>query len=82
MTAKTDRDEAAAQVARLEALAEKYYDEMYETAYPVGCYADMKDCFVDAIGPAERAGLTEDAARLRRRLDHCKNVYRSQFSRS
>lgn len=74
--------QAAEQVARLEALAEKHYDEMYETRYPSGCYADMKDCFAEAIGVAERAGMTEDAKRLRTRLDHCKQVYRSQFSQS
>jgi hypothetical protein len=73
-------DDARQQVARLEALAEKAYDEMYETRYPLGCYADLKDLFADAIGLAERAGLTEDAARLRQRLDHCKKVYRSQFA--
>jgi hypothetical protein len=71
---------AQAQVARLEALAEKAYDEMYETRFPTGCYADLKDHFVDAIGVAERAGLTADAERLRKRLNHCKKVYRSQFS--
>ena len=79
---KTERAQAAAQVARLEALAEKAYDEMYETRYPSGCYADLKDCFADAIGVAEHAGLTEDAERLRKRLDHCRKVYRSQFSGS
>jgi hypothetical protein len=78
----TAREEASAQVARLEALAEKAYDDMYETRYPTGCYADLKDCFSDAIGLAERAGLAEEAARLRKRLDHCKQVYRSQFSSS
>jgi hypothetical protein len=76
------RADAAAHVARLEALAEKAYDDMYETRYPTGCYADLKDYFVDAIGVAERAGLTADAERLRKRLDHCKKVYRSQFSTS
>jgi hypothetical protein len=78
--ATAEREEAAEQVARLEALAERAYDEMYETRYPVGLYSYLKDYFSEAIGVAERAGLTDDAERLRKRLDHCKKVYRSQFA--
>ena len=70
-----------AEVAALEALAEKAYDEMYDSRSPAGCYSDLKDYFRDAISAAERAGLTEDAARLEKRLAHCKAVYRSQFSK-
>ena len=66
--------------AELEALAEKAYDEMYETRFPIGCFADLKDYFSEAIGAAERAGLLDEANRLRRRLEHCKEVYRKQFS--
>jgi hypothetical protein len=73
-------DEARASIARLEALAEKAYDEMYETRSPHGCYSEMKDCFVDAIGVAERAGLEAEAKRLTARLEHCRAVYRSQFT--
>jgi hypothetical protein len=73
------RAEAARHVARLDALAEKYYDEMYETHSLTGCYADMKDCFTEAISVAEMAGLSTDAERLRKRLDHCKEVYRKHF---
>jgi AAA family ATP:ADP antiporter len=72
-------DEARADIARLEALAEKAYDDMYETRYPTGLYSDMKDCFIDAIGIAERAGLDAEAKRLTARLEHCRAVYRSQF---
>jgi hypothetical protein len=73
-------EQALAAVARLEALAEKAYDDMYETRYPAGLYADMKDCFAEAIGIAERAGLHAEAKRLAARLAHCRAVYRSQFS--
>jgi hypothetical protein len=69
-----------ARIAQLEALAEKAYDEMYETRSPAGCYSDMKDCFADAIGVAERAGLEAEAKRLTARLEHCRAVYRSQFT--
>ena len=67
-------------IAELEALAEKAYDEMYETRFPMGCFADLKDYFSEAIGTAERAGLLDEANRLRQRLEHCRHVYRKQFS--
>jgi hypothetical protein len=70
----------ASEVARLEALAEKAYGQMYDSRNPTACYSDLKDYFSDAIGAAERAGLGDDAKRLRQRLAHCKQVYRSQFS--
>jgi hypothetical protein len=79
MTARPDKTDRE-QVAILEALAEKAYDEMYETRSPAGSYRDLKDYFAKAIGVAERAGLTADAERLRKRLAHCKAVYRSQFT--
>jgi hypothetical protein len=75
-------DDVRATIARLEALAEKAYDQMYETRAPSGCYSDMKDCFAEAIGVAERAGLAADAKRLTARLEHCRAVYRSQLSGS
>jgi hypothetical protein len=73
-------DDARAEVARLEALAERAYDEMYETRSPAGSFSDLKDHFAAAIGVARRAGLTADVERLIKRLDHCRKVYRSQFS--
>jgi hypothetical protein len=71
---------ARAEAARYEALAEAAYDEMYETRSPTGPYSDVKDFFALAIGAAERAGLHDEAKRLNARLEHCKQVYRSQFS--
>jgi hypothetical protein len=68
------------QIAQYEALAEKAYDEMYNTRFPLGCYADLKDYFSAAISAANQAGLTDEAERLEKRLDHCKEVYRKQFS--
>ena len=73
-------EQALAAIARLEALAEKAYDDMYETRHPAGLYAEMKDSFAEAIGIAERAGLDAEAKRLAARLAHCRAVYRSQFS--
>lgn len=71
---------ARAEVAKFEALAEAAYEEMYETRSPTGPYGDLKDFFALAIGAAERAGLHEEAKRLNARLEHCKQVYRSQFT--
>ena len=68
------------QIAKCEALAEQAYEEMYDSRYPVGCYADLKDYFSAAISAANDAGLTDEAMRLQTRLDHCKQVYRKQFS--
>jgi hypothetical protein len=73
-------DEDLRRMAELEALAEKAYDEMYETRFPAGLYSELKECFALAIGAAERAGRPDEAARLTRRLDHCREVYRKQFS--
>jgi hypothetical protein len=70
------------QVARFEALAEKAYDEMYDSRYPAGEYSDLKDYFALAIGAARDAGLPAEAERLSKRLAHCKAVYRKQFSQS
>ena len=68
------------EVAKYEALAETAYDEMYDARSPAARYSHLKDFFAMAIGAAERAGLHDDAKRLSARLDHCKEVYRSQFS--
>jgi hypothetical protein len=67
-------------VARYEALAEAAYEEMYETRSPTGPYSDLKDFFALAISAAERTGLHDEAKRLKERLEHCKQVYRHQFS--
>lgn len=74
------RDDELRQMAEFEARAEKAYDDMYETRFPAGLYSDIKDFFALAIGAAERAGRPDEAARLTRRLEHCREVYRKHFS--
>jgi hypothetical protein len=69
-----------AQIAACEALAEKAYDAMYDSRYPAAEYSDLKDYFAEALGLAQRAGLNGEVERLSKRLEHCKAVYRSQFS--
>ena len=78
--AASDEEEGRQEVARYEALAEAAYSEMYETRSPAGSFSELKECFAMAIGAAERAGLHDEAKRLKARLDHCRKVYRSQFS--
>jgi hypothetical protein len=74
-------DEASLkEIAEYEALAEKAYGEMYDSRSPAACYSDLKDYFAQAISAAERFGLNAEAKRLSKRLDHCKQVYRNQFS--
>jgi hypothetical protein len=63
-----------------EALAEKAYDDMYDSRSPAACYSDLKDFFATAIAAANQAGLQQEAERLSKRLEHCKQVYRRQFS--
>ena len=67
-------------LAHLEALAEKAYDEMYETRSPSGSYSDAKEYLYDAISLARRIGREDEAIRLEKRLDHIKAVFRSQMS--
>jgi hypothetical protein len=78
-----ERKSQLEQLARLKALGEKYYDDMYE-AHSFGgataCYSDAKECFYDAIGLARRLGLEEEVNTLEDRLAHIKAVFRSQFA--
>jgi hypothetical protein len=68
------------EISVYEALAEKAYAEMYDSRSPAACYSDLKDYFSQAIGIAERFGLDMEAKRLSKRLNHCRQVYRNQFS--
>ena len=73
-------DDELREMAKFEALAEKVYDEMYETRFPAGFYSELKELFALAIGAAGRAGRPDEVERLSKRLEPCKAVYRSQFS--
>ena len=68
------------QVANLERLGEDAYTRMYDTRSPTGEYSDAKDYFSSAIQLANELGLKDEAARLEKRLEHIKSVFRSQFS--
>ena len=73
--------QARVDMVRLEAYAEAAYDAMYE-ARLYGAkdrYEDARRHFDRAIEAAQRAGLHEEATRLKRRRDHVARVYNSQF---
>jgi hypothetical protein len=83
MADETEREAQLRQLEHLRAMGEKAYDDMYEAHSSSGataCYSDAKECFYDAIGLAERLGLTDEAEALRKRLEHIKAVFRSQFT--
>ena len=78
---RTDDELNRNRLRKLNALGEKYYDQMYESGRGAnGCYSNAKDAFDDAIGLAKELGLNEEAQALSKRLEHIKAVFRSQFS--
>jgi hypothetical protein len=72
---------ARVDMVRLEALAEAAYDAMYEARLHGARdrYEEARLHFDHAIEAAHRAGLHEEAGRLKRRRDHVARVYSSQF---
>ena len=72
---------ARVDMVRLEALAEAAYDAMYEARLhgAKDRYEEARAHFDHAIEAAHRAGLHDEAARLKRRRDHVSRVYNSQF---
>lgn len=77
-----ERQSKLACLAHCKAAAEKAYDDMYEAHSFSGAndfYRDAKDYFSDAIVHANDLGMTEEAETLRKRLEHVKSVFRSQF---
>ncbi|MFZ1939674.1 MAG: hypothetical protein WBA18_12455 [Terracidiphilus sp.] len=83
MANDAEREAQLKQLKELEAEGEKNYDDLYETRSDYDatvCYSGAKEAFYDAISLANRLGLTEEADRLYKRLEHIKAVFRSQFS--
>lgn len=78
-----ERHAKLASMSRCKQFGEKAYDDMYEAHSSSGArgfYSDAKEAFYDAIGIAEELGLPEEAGALRKRLEHIKAVFRSQFA--
>jgi hypothetical protein len=65
---------------KLERRGEEIYDEMYETSSPLGYLSDSNECLAAPNAAPESDGLTDEARRLRARLDHIVTVYRRQFT--
>ncbi len=65
---------------KLERRGEEIYDEIYETSGPLGYLSEIKECFGAAIDAAEADGLSEEAQRLRARLEHIVTGYRRHFT--
>ncbi len=80
----TEREEKLARLEFFKKLAEQAYDDLYEKAHSMSAattyYSDAKEALYDAIRIANELGLTEESAKLDARLDHIKQVFRSQFS--
>src|SRR5262249_51950343 len=72
---------ARVDMVRLEALAEAAHEAMYEAKLrgAKDCYEQACAHFAGAIDAARRAGLPEEATRLKNRRDHVVRVYNSQF---
>lgn len=70
------------EIARLAALAEKSYDAIYDARSRRDAkesYEDACGCLIRAIDVAKTLGLTSEAGRLQKRLDHIIGVYTHQF---
>ena len=83
MTEAAGRDAKLETLARLKAMGEKAYEDMYEadTQWDVNnFYREAKDHFYDAMQMARELGLAAEAQSLADRLHHIREVYRSQFA--
>lgn len=67
-------------LSQLERWGEEAYDRMYDTRSPSGEYSEAKENFRMAIQLARELGQEDEAQRLEARLQHIKDVFRSQFT--
>jgi uncharacterized protein len=78
----TDRPLLSEWLRRIEAQAEKFYEQMYDAHSPAEAathYANAKDFFHDTLVLARRLHQRDTVTRLEARLNHVKSVFRSQF---
>ena len=83
MSEEEERSAKLASLAHCREMGEKAYDGMYEAHSfrdANDCYRDAKDFFYEAISLADELGLAEEQDTLRKRLEHIKSVFRSQFA--
>ena len=77
-----ERSTKLADLAHCRERGEKAYDDMYKAhsfREANVCYSDAKEFIYDAISLAEELGLVDEVDSLRKRLEHIKGVFRSQF---
>lgn len=80
-----NHQEQQSRLARLrecESLAEDSYRQLYEPRThnnPAAHYSDAKEFLHEAIEIARELGMEDEAERLAKRLQHIKEVFRSQF---
>ena len=82
MNEEDERSAKLANLAHCMEMGEKAYDGMYEAHSfrdANDCYRDAKEFFCDAIALAGELDLVDDLDSLRKRLEHIKSVFRSQF---
>jgi len=61
-------------------IGEQAYSDMYDASFGAsGHYSDAKDAFCEAIAIAQELELSEEVSALESRLQHIKDVFRSQF---
>ena len=77
MTGREQFDRA--QLDEWERRAEEAYSEMYEARRAKEPYEDACFAFARAIEAAQQLGLDDEVARLKRRVEHIRAVYNSQF---
>lgn len=83
----TDEERTAkmAELKQAEQYAERHYSDMYEYIRwnsVAGAYSYAKDWFAYAISLAKELELTEEEARLKRRLDEVTHIARNQFPKN
>jgi hypothetical protein len=79
ITTQSNQDDDQ-RLKELEDIAEAEYDEMYNSMNPTVSYSRAKEAFNDAIAFANIVGRQVDVARLEKRLQHVKDVFRNQFT--
>lgn len=65
---------------QFERWGEEAYTRMYDAFRPSGDYSEAKENFYMAIQLAQELGREDEVRRLEKRLEHIKDVFRSQFS--
>jgi hypothetical protein len=84
MSISDERGAKLCQLLEQKFSGEQAYDDMYEKAHSLSAaaayYSEAKEYFYTAIQLARELGLEQEVENLEKRLEHIKQVFRSQFS--